>query len=136
MTTEEQIEALGGCSSHACLIAPPKGMGTNAAKCYCDEGKIKRALRLRNTECALLRALDAEIGNVRSLLRTAGEVVKDEHAAKRAEAARERRRVRSLIAQRLLDGRRELGRPISVRRREMIDCALTELRELGRRVGR
>jgi hypothetical protein len=65
MTTDEQIEALGGCQSHACLIAPPKGMGTNAAKCYCDEQKVKRALRLRNKQVAAAQeragALSAEI---------------------------------------------------------------------------
>lgn len=33
-----------GCSSHACMVAKPEGMGTNSTKCCCPEWRIRRAI--------------------------------------------------------------------------------------------
>src|SRR3972149_4019061 len=39
-----------GCSSHACLISPPKGMGTNSGKCYCSQEKVRRHIQSINLQ--------------------------------------------------------------------------------------
>lgn len=41
VSTREEME---GCSSHACMVAKPEGMGTNSTKCYCPEWKIRRLI--------------------------------------------------------------------------------------------
>lgn len=47
---------LVGCGDHSCVVAPPRGMGTNGG-CRCDERDLRRAvLSLRNQ----LTALNAE----------------------------------------------------------------------------
>ena len=47
-----------GCSSHACMVSPPKGMGTNSGKCFCPECKVMavfQRLRVR------IESLEAEL---------------------------------------------------------------------------
>lgn len=46
-----------GCSSHACLVAKPQGMGTNSNKCYCPEWKIRAVVDNLRADVAALRDL-------------------------------------------------------------------------------
>lgn len=59
-------EEIKGCSSHACMVAKPEGMGTNATKCYCPEWKIRRVIfaltaRLEKIEAQRNRLADVLI---------------------------------------------------------------------------
>lgn len=54
----ELHESIEGCQSHACLIDPPKGQGTNGP-CLCKEQMLKRYIRwLKFTRPANLCALE------------------------------------------------------------------------------
>ena len=59
------ITPIPGCSSHACLVNPPKGMGTNSGKCYCPEWKVRavfQRLRVR------IESLETEIAAAKGMI--------------------------------------------------------------------
>jgi hypothetical protein len=47
-------EILAGCGDHSCVVARPKGMGTNGG-CRCEPTTLRRALRAEQKRSANLR---------------------------------------------------------------------------------
>lgn len=75
-------DVLTGCSSHACLVSKPVGMGTNSGKCYCTQETIRRKMDAMKLEAKLFSdAIDKSNAALAKAVhqKAALEVVLNEH---------------------------------------------------------